>query len=85
MHTRTKYLVRSRQGWPIACLAWSSASRHLGCRDRFIGWPPEVRRKNLHCCPARRTGLLGKQIVVDHATAGLFLCRRCIKSIQQQG
>src|SRR6516162_10944301 len=32
-----KYLVWS-QGRPIACLAWSSAPRHLGSRDRFIGW-----------------------------------------------
>jgi hypothetical protein len=23
---------------PIACLAWSSAPRHLGSRDRYIGW-----------------------------------------------
>ena len=33
---------------PIAALAWSSAPRHLGARDRFIGWPPEVRRRHLH-------------------------------------
>jgi len=33
---------------PIAALAWSSAPRHLGARDRFIGWPAAVRRQNLH-------------------------------------
>jgi hypothetical protein len=33
---------------PIACLAWSSAPRQLGCRDRFIGWTAEARRKNIH-------------------------------------
>jgi hypothetical protein len=32
-----KYLVWA-QGRPIACLAWSSAPRHLGNRDRYIGW-----------------------------------------------
>ncbi len=32
-----KYLV-SAPGRPIACLAWCSAPRHLGARDRFIGW-----------------------------------------------
>ena len=32
-----KYLVWA-QGRPIACLAWSSAPRHLGSRDRYIGW-----------------------------------------------
>jgi len=41
-----KYLV-SAKGVPVACLAWSSAPRHIGCRDRFIGWPPETRRKNI--------------------------------------
>lgn len=42
-----KYLVSAR-GAPVACLAWSSAPRHIGCRDRFIGWSPEVRRRNIH-------------------------------------
>lgn len=41
-----KYLVCSGER-PIACLAWSSAPRHLGCRDRFIGWSAEARRKNI--------------------------------------
>src|SRR5664279_1734982 len=41
-----KYIVFSKDR-PIACLAWSSAPRHIGCRDRFIGWPKEMREKNL--------------------------------------
>ena len=32
---------------PVACLSWSSAARHLGPRDRFIGWSPEARRRNI--------------------------------------
>jgi hypothetical protein len=32
---------------PVACLAWSSAARHLGPRDRFIGWSREARRRNI--------------------------------------
>lgn len=35
------------QGKPIACLAWSSAPRHLGPRDRYISWSLEQRRTNL--------------------------------------
>jgi hypothetical protein len=27
---------------PVACMAWSSAPRHLGPRDRFIGWSNSV-------------------------------------------
>ena len=42
-----KYMVYSGDR-PLACLAWSSAPRHLGPRDRFIGWSPESRRKNIH-------------------------------------
>jgi len=42
-----KHLVYAR-GTPIACLAWSSAPRHLGPRDRFIGWTPEERRAGIH-------------------------------------
>jgi hypothetical protein len=41
-----KYLVWSKDR-PIACFAWSSAARHLGPRDRFIGWSSEARRQNI--------------------------------------
>ena len=41
-----KYLVWAQER-PIACLAWSSAPRHLGSRDRYIGWSAEARRSNI--------------------------------------
>jgi len=41
------YLVFAGQR-PIACMIYSSAPRHIGCRDRFIGWPVKIRRQNLH-------------------------------------
>jgi len=41
-----KYVIWA-QHRPIACMAWSSAPRHLGCRDRFIGWSGEARRRNI--------------------------------------
>ncbi len=41
-----KFLVQSR-GQAIACLSWASAPRHLGARDRFIGWNPQSRRRNI--------------------------------------
>jgi hypothetical protein len=41
-----KYMVYAGER-PVACLAWSSAARHLGPRDRFIGWNPEARRRNI--------------------------------------
>ncbi|MBW1933204.1 MAG: DUF4338 domain-containing protein [Deltaproteobacteria bacterium] len=42
-----KYIVYTHER-PIACLAWSSAPRHIGSRDRFIGWSADMRRKYLH-------------------------------------
>ena len=41
-----KYIA-SVEGRPIACIVWSSAPYHIGCRDRFIGWSQEKRKKNL--------------------------------------
>lgn len=42
-----KHLIWAR-GVPMACMAWSSAPRHIGVRDRFIGWTPATRRRNVH-------------------------------------
>ena len=45
-----KYMVWARGTLgmrPIACAAWSSAPRHLGSRDRYIGWSAEARRRNI--------------------------------------
>jgi hypothetical protein len=41
-----KYLVWSH-GRPVACMAWSSAPRHLGSRDQFIGWSQQARKRNI--------------------------------------
>ncbi len=41
-----KYIVFS-EGRPIACFSWSSSARHIGCRDKFIGWSADVRKRNL--------------------------------------
>lgn len=32
---------------PLACLAYSSAPRHIGPRDAFIGWDKKTRGKNI--------------------------------------
>jgi hypothetical protein len=41
-----KYTVYAKER-PVACLSWFSAARHLGPRDRFIGWSREARRRNI--------------------------------------
>ena len=42
-----KYLVFG-DSRPVACFMFSSAPRHLGPRDRYIGWSAELRRRNVH-------------------------------------
>jgi len=41
-----KFLVYAGER-PVACFAWSSAPRHLGPRDRFIGWSMAARKRNI--------------------------------------
>ena len=42
-----KYIVYWQKR-PIACLSWSSAPRHIGCRDRHIGWSQPLRKERIH-------------------------------------
>ena len=46
-HGRVRYAVHDRDGWPLAMLGFSTAAWKLAPRDRFIGWTPEMREKNL--------------------------------------
>ena len=66
-----KYLVFARQR-PVACLLFSSAPRHLGCRDRFIGWPPQVRRQNIHLLAYQSRFLILPWVRVAHLASHLL-------------
>jgi len=66
-----KYLVWAR-GRPIACLAWSSAPRHLGPRDRFIGWSAEARRRNIRFLAYNTRFLLLPFVRVEHAASHIL-------------
>jgi hypothetical protein len=59
-------------GQPIACLAWSSAPRHLGCRDRFIGWSQTVRRQNIHFIAYNTRFLILPWVKVAHLGSHLL-------------
>ena len=43
-----RYTVHDRDGRPLAMLGFSTAAWRLAPRDRFIGWTPQLREKNLH-------------------------------------
>ncbi len=66
-----KYLVFAKDR-PIACLAWSSAPRHLGCRDRFIGWSAEARRENLRFLAYNLRFLILPWVQVPHLASHLL-------------
>lgn len=66
-----KYLVSAR-GAPMACLAWSSAPRHIGCRDRFIGWSSETRRKNIRFLAYNLRYLILPWVAVPHLASHLL-------------
>ena len=66
-----KYLVWA-QGRPIACLAWSSAPRHLGPRDRFIGWSAPQRRANIHLVAYNTRFLILPWVKVPHLASHLL-------------
>jgi hypothetical protein len=66
-----KYLI-SVDGVPVACLAWSSAPRHIGCRDRFIGWSAEVRRKNIRLIAYNLRFLILPWVKVPHLASHIL-------------
>lgn len=66
-----KYLAWA-QGRPLACLAWSSAPRHLGPRDRFIGWDPPARKRNLHLLAYNTRFLILPWIQAPHLASHLL-------------
>ena len=66
-----KYLVWGQER-PVACLAWSSAPRHLGSRDRFIGWSGEARRRNIRFVAYNTRFLILPWITVPHLASHIL-------------
>jgi hypothetical protein len=66
-----KYLVWAQMR-PIACLAWSSAPRHLGSRDRYIGWSAEARRRNIRFIAYNTRFLILPWVRVPHLASHLL-------------
>jgi hypothetical protein len=66
-----KYLVWSR-GRPLACLAWSSAPRHLGSRDRFLGWSQPARKRNIRFIAYNTRFLILPWIRVPHLASHIL-------------
>lgn len=66
-----KYVVFT-EGRPIACFSWSSAPRHIACRDKFIGWSADIRKKNLHLIAYNSRFLILSWVQVRHLASHLL-------------
>lgn len=66
-----KHLVYA-QGRPVACFAWSSAPRHLGPRDRFIGWSKNERKQNIRFLAYNSRFLILPWVRIPHLASHLL-------------
>jgi hypothetical protein len=66
-----KYLVWA-DGRPIACLAWSSAPRHLASRDDYIGWDAAARRSNIRFIAYNTRFLILPWVRVEHLASHIL-------------
>ena len=66
-----KYMVYG-SGRPVACFSFSSAPRHLGPRDRYIRWTPELRRQNIHLVAYNTRYLIFPWVTVRYLASHLL-------------
>jgi hypothetical protein len=66
-----KFLVWAA-GRPIACLAWSSAPRHLGSRDSYIGWDAAARRSRIRFIAYNTRFLILPWVRVEHLASHIL-------------
>jgi len=69
------------QNRPLACITFSSAARHLGFRDTFIGWDDQARKLNLHFLAYNNRFLIMPWICVPFLASHLLSrCARIVSS-----
>lgn len=66
-----KFLV-SAGPRPLACFVWSSAPRHLGPRDRYLGWSAAARRQNVRFIAYNSRYLILPWVDVPHLASHLL-------------
>jgi hypothetical protein len=66
-----KYLVWAH-GRPVACLAWSSAPRHLASRDHYIGWDAAARRSRIRFIAYNTRFLILPWVRVEHLASHIL-------------
>jgi hypothetical protein len=64
---------------PVACFTWSSAPRHLGPRDRYLGWSAAARRQNIRFVAYNSRFLILPWVEVPHLAS--FLLGRIVRRL----
>jgi hypothetical protein len=79
-----QYLAYS-QDRPLACIGWCSAPRHIGCRDRYLGWTQEQRIRNLSLVVINTRYLILPWVKVPHLASHLLgtMARRISRDWQK--
>ena len=79
-----KYLVYSG-ACVVAALAWSSAAHGLTCRERFLGWSLEAKRRNRHLLAYNSRFLIPPWIRVPHLASHVLgrMARRLSQDWEQ--
>jgi hypothetical protein len=57
---------------PVACVAWSSAARHLGSRDRWIGWNQQARQRNIRFIAYNTRFLILPWVRIEHLASHIL-------------
>jgi hypothetical protein len=66
-----KYMVYAGER-PVACLAWSSAPRHLAPRDLYLGWSAASRKRNIRFIAYNTRYLILPWVHVEHLASHLL-------------
>ena len=78
---KLEYLVQDAQGRDLACLVFSAAAWKVQCRDQFIGWSDEQRRRHLARVVNNSRFLLLPWVEVPHlASHVLGRAARCARA-----
>lgn len=67
-----KYIVFSQEQNPLAVIVFTSAPRHIGARDRYIGWNAAIRRRNIHLMAYNTRFLVLPWVRVPHLASHLL-------------
>lgn len=57
---------------PVGLFAWSSAPRHLGARDRYLGWSAQSRKSNIRYLVYNTRYLIPPWVRVPHLASHLL-------------